>query len=66
MPRFKPEYWCENCKEPCSVVQVDFGIGFYEYWGVKSVDVQMRDCSDCCEADITLDDPNEDDDEIQT
>jgi hypothetical protein len=45
---------CCNCGRECKVVRVDFGIGPYEYWGHRGVDVQERDCSDCCEADLTL------------
>lgn len=54
---------CCNCGRECTVVRVDFGIGPYEYWGHRGVDVQERDCSDCCEADVTLydDSPVEED-----
>jgi hypothetical protein len=45
---------CCCCGQECTVKRVDFGIGPYEYWGHRGVDVQERDCSDCCEADLTL------------
>lgn len=42
---------CEECGKPCKVVNVDFGIGAYEYWGAKGNDVRIEAVSDCCEAD---------------
>jgi hypothetical protein len=50
---------CSDCGLECNVKRVDFGIGPYEYWGHRGVDVQMRDCSDCCEADLKLYDGSE-------
>jgi hypothetical protein len=45
------------------VIEVDFGIGSYEYWGAKGVDIDLQEVSDCCEADWTEEDPNEDETE---
>jgi hypothetical protein len=55
--------WCCACKQECSVIEVDFGIGSYEYWGAKGVDIDLQEVSDCCEADWTEEDPNEDETE---
>jgi len=42
---------CKGCGEPCNIVEVDFGIGAYEYWGAPGVDKQIAEVSDCCETD---------------
>jgi hypothetical protein len=55
------EITCDACGDPCNVVTIDNGIGFYEYWGATGFDSQICDVSDCCEADFT--DPRERDDE---
>jgi hypothetical protein len=55
------EITCNACGDPCQVVTIDNGIGFYEYWGASGFDRQLHDVSNCCEADFT--DPNEQDDE---
>ncbi len=52
--------WCCACKQECNVIEVDFGIGAYEYWGAKGVDIQIEEVSDCCEADWTEEEPDED------
>lgn len=41
--------WCPACGQECSVVEVDFGIGPYEYWGAPGVDRDIRLVSKCCE-----------------
>ena len=43
---------CEACNRECHEIQVDFGIGAYEYWGACGVDIQLAWLSDCCEADL--------------
>lgn len=43
--------YCSECGLECTVIEVDFGIGAYEYWGATGVDVQIAEVSDCCEAD---------------
>lgn len=44
---------CNACGEECRVLELDFGIGAYEYWGFKGVDKQLHRVSACCEADFT-------------
>lgn len=56
-------YFCTECKQECDVRYEDEGIGAYEYWGDKGVDTKWVGYSDCCEADVTTDYPEEDDDE---
>lgn len=56
--------WCSECGLECNVIEVDFGIGAYEYWGATGVDVNICEVSDCCEADTqetppSLVEPNE-------
>ena len=41
---------CLACGDVCKVVQIDVGIGQYEFWGYRSVDVQIVNVSDCCES----------------
>lgn len=43
--------YCTECGQECTVIEVDFGIGAYEYWGATGYDSQICDVSDCCEAD---------------
>lgn len=42
---------CKGCGEPCRVVEVDFGIGPYEYWGATGFDSRPALVSNCCETD---------------
>ena len=48
---------CPECKEHCQVVEVDFGIGRGEAWGVPFIDVNKQWVSNCCEA--PMDGPGE-------
>lgn len=41
---------CTACGQPCKVGIIDNGIGAYEFWGDKCVDIQLEAVSDCCEA----------------
>lgn len=41
---------CGECGEECCAVIVDHGIGPYEYWGLRAVDVQLVVESECCGA----------------
>lgn len=50
--------WCESCQQPCTGVWVDTGIGAYEYWGEKGVDVCWSVVSHCCGADVLDRDPS--------
>jgi len=60
------EFYCTCCGEKCEVVVVDNGIGRYEFWGAKGVDVRYDIETACCGFDpvdedgnaITLDDYN--------
>jgi len=47
--------FCESCKCTCNPKLVDNGIGMYEYWGSKEVDVQLDVESDCCGAPVYKD-----------
>jgi len=47
------EYYCTECGESCSFTERDEGIGAYEYWGDRGVDINIVAYSDCCEAEIT-------------
>ena len=59
---------CPECKEPCTVVTADNGIGSYEYWGATGFDSHPYPASNCCEAEIDeaelpephFDEPDED------
>lgn len=44
--------YCSQCNRPCEVVEVDKGIGPYEYGGVSGFDVLMVTVSECCEAEV--------------
>ena len=46
---------CSDCKEPCEVIIVDSGIGAYEYWGARGIDVQLEAVSNCCDAPAYID-----------
>lgn len=47
---------CTNCGQACKAVIIDFGIGTYEFWGSREVDIQESAVSPCCEAPVTLND----------
>ena len=55
--------YCCECKQACVTYMVDEGIGAYEYWGATGVDIQLVAYSSCCDADVTEDPPEEDEDE---
>jgi hypothetical protein len=42
---------------------IDEGIGSYEYWGAKGVDIRLVEVSPCCEADVLDEPPEGDEDE---
>lgn len=62
------QFICSDCKQPCTPVGIDRGIGPFEFWGAKGFDSQPDVGSDCCEAmvltygccEYTLDDYNRD------
>ncbi len=45
--------WCMACGQECRSVEVDFGIGPYEFWGFRGVDRDVRLVSNCCEHEVT-------------
>jgi hypothetical protein len=51
---------CTGCGDPCHVVEVDFGIGAYEYWGAPGFDSRIERVSNCCEAPVSGDDEDDD------
>jgi len=51
--------YCACCLKECNVVTVDEGIGQYEYWGALGVDIRLVDVSDCCEAELLDELPEE-------
>lgn len=53
------KYYCMHCKQECGFFEIDEGIGVYEYWGAKGVDINMVAYSDCCEAELAQDQPEE-------
>jgi hypothetical protein len=56
-------YFCTQCKEECTLIQEDKGIGGYEYWGAKGFDTKLVFYSLCCDAEVTTDLPEEDENE---
>lgn len=54
---------CRACREECQVVEIDLGIGAYEYWGATGVDSHVVRASNCCEADFDVEEfPDDEDD----
>ena len=43
---------CGYCKQVCSPIPMDFGVGYTEFWGAPGVDTDWRTVSDCCEAGV--------------
>jgi hypothetical protein len=56
--------YCVACGQECTVIEVDYGIGTYEYWGSICVDKDVKEVSSCCEEDFTYEpsEKEEDDD----
>lgn len=54
--------YCAECGEECTATVIDEGIGAYEYWGAKGVDIRLVEVSPCCEAEV-LDEPPEGDED---
>ena len=52
--------WCANCKEECDAKIIDEGIGPYEYGDERGLDVSLLTVSDCCEAEVLKEAPDED------
>jgi hypothetical protein len=51
--------WCSACGKECYTRIEDEGIGEYEYWGSRGVDVRLVEVSDCCGEPVTDFDPKE-------
>ena len=47
-----PKGYCAGCHEYVTATVIDEGIGEYEYWGCKGVDVQLCYVSPCCEEEL--------------
>lgn len=45
---------CACCGQACTVGKVDFGIGPYEFWGVKGVHHDERVVTECCESEYVF------------
>ena len=45
-----PKAYCGECGKSCTIINIDVGIGPYEYWGFQGTDVKIVPASDCCEA----------------
>ena len=41
---------CSCCGDEAEPVMINCGVGPYEYWGMRGVDVNMQELSQCCEA----------------
>ena len=52
-------WYCHECHQECSLNWEDEGIGAYEYWGATGVDENWQASSDCCEAKVTDNPPDE-------
>jgi hypothetical protein len=57
--------YCADCGEACMATVIDEGIGSYEYWGAKGVDIRLVEVSPCCEAEVLDEPPEEDEDESE-
>lgn len=49
------KFYCGECKKECDWQVLDYGIGGYEFWGARGVDVNLQTVSKCCEGDLYLD-----------
>lgn len=57
------DLWCSDCKKPCDAVEMDHGIGYYDFHGRQGHDTHKVWVSTCCEAELLFDDPNPDETE---
>jgi hypothetical protein len=48
---YPSEVWCAACGAPTRVVEIDNGIGAYEYWGAVGYHTDIHPVSECCEDD---------------
>lgn len=49
---FEAPVICADCGRECRVIEVDEGIGSYEYWGFKGVHHDYRPGSHCCGVEV--------------
>lgn len=47
---------CSECGQPAEAITVDYGIGAYEYWGMRGVHRDVQTVTECCEASFTEND----------
>ena len=40
---------CSHCGHECELIEVDNGIGSYEFWGARGVHHEYETVSSCCE-----------------
>ena len=45
-------YTCTHCNKPCHGDLVDFGLGYFEFWGEIRFDRNVQFVSECCEDDM--------------
>lgn len=44
---------CSSCFQiDPNIISVDYGIGAYEYWGFTGINKNIKEVSECCEAEI--------------
>ena len=43
---------CSACGQAASGVEIDFGIGYHEFWGSVGFHTDVQVVSECCEAGI--------------
>ena len=55
--------WCSCCEQACEGIEVDNGIGPYEFWGQKGTHKQIDIESTCCNAPLLDDNPHPDDED---
>ena len=49
---FNQKYYCGECSKECDWVELDYGIGSYEFWGARGCHTNLQTVSKCCEGDI--------------
>lgn len=55
--------WCECCSQECEGIEVDNGVGRYEFWGFKGTHHQIDIESLCCNSRVLDHDPNPDEED---
>lgn len=51
--------YCPNCDKRVSAHLEDLGIGAYEFWGYRGVDIRLAPVCDECGCDVDDYEPNE-------